>query len=196
MDLSKIRFYAINDVKNPLYGTNGAAYVYAAQKGADEELIHELDEGLKNLSYIFEKTYGDDFSDVPGSGAAGGTGFGLKAFLGAEFLSGVEFILELSEVKSVLDSQQFDYIVTGEGRIDDQTLSGKLIQGVMDLAKKYTIPVLAVCGKLEVSLDILTSNGVRDVIEIGDPNKPLEYNMKNGKTLLENSVAAYFEKRF
>lgn len=191
-DIAEVQFYAINDVKNPLYGKNGAAYVYAAQKGADEGLIKELDKGLRNLSEVFERQFGSNYSKIPGSGAAGGTGFGLKAFLGAEFLSGVDFILELSGVTKVLDTQKFDFIVTGEGRIDKQTLSGKLIQGVMELASKYTIPVLAVCGKLDVPLNTLTSNGLKDVIIISDPNASLAYNMGNAKKLLEKSVTAYF----
>lgn len=193
IDTAGIQFFAINDVKNPLFGEQGAAFVYAAQKGADDVLINKLDKGLRNLSEVFERQFASNFSSIPGSGAAGGTGFGLMAFFGAEFLSGVEFILELAGVKKLLSTQKFDYIVTGEGRIDDQTLQGKLIQGVMELAKKYSISVLAVCGKLDVPLETLTSNGVKDVIEIGDPGESVEYNMKNAKNLLQRSVSDYFE---
>ena len=156
-------------------------------------MITELDKGLRNLSDVYERQFGSDFSEVPGSGAAGGTGFGLKAFFKADFLSGVAFILELSGVKEVLDSEKFDYIVTGEGKIDEQTLQGKLIQGVMELANSYDIPVLAVCGKLDVPLETLTSTGVQDVIEIGDPNQSLEYNMQNAKDLLQRRVYGYFK---
>ena len=193
VSVSEVKCFAINDVKNPLFGEQGAAFVYAAQKGADAAMITELDKGLRNLSQVYKGQFGWDFSEIPGSGAAGGTGFGLKAFFEAEFLSGVAFILELSGVKDVLDTQKFDYILTGEGRIDDQTLHGKLIQGVMELAKKYDIPMLAVCGKLDVPLETLTSNGVQDVIEIRDPNKSLEYNMQNAMNLLEKRVSEYFK---
>ncbi|PIB38181.1 glycerate kinase [Maribacter sp. 4G9] len=196
IDTAGIQFFAINDVKNPLFGRDGAAFVYAAQKGADAAMITELDKGLRNLSDVYERQFGSNFSEIPGSGAAGGTGFGLKAFFKAEFLSGVEFILELCGVKEVLDTQKFDYIVTGEGRIDNQTLQGKLIQGVMELANRYDIPVLAVCGKLDVPLETLTSNGVKDVIEIGDPNKSLEYNMENAKNLLQGRVSEYFKSLY
>lgn len=192
-DTKRVKFFAINDVQNPLYGVHGAAYVYAAQKGADSALIEELDQGLVNLSNVFERNFGKDLSKIPGSGAAGGTGFGLKAFFDATFLSGVQFILELSDVQKLLDAEKFHYIVTGEGKIDEQTLHGKLIQGVMELAKKYTIPVLAVCGKLDVSMKSLISNGVKDVMEIRDPNKSLEYNMQNAKYLLEKTALNYFK---
>lgn len=193
IEIKGIQFFAINDVKNPLFGKDGAAFVYAAQKGADAAMISELDKGLRNLSEVYERQFGSDFSEVPGSGAAGGTGFGLKAFFKADFLSGITFILELSGIKEVLDTQKFDYIVTGEGKIDDQTLHGKLIQGVMELANSYNIPVLAVCGKLDVPLERLTSSGVQDVIEIGDPNKSLGYNMQNAKDLLQRRVYEYFK---
>lgn len=193
IEIKGIHFFAINDVKNTLFGKDGAAFVYAAQKGADAAMITELDKGLRNLSEVYERQFGSDFSEVPGSGAAGGTGFGLKAFFKADFLSGITFILELSGIKEVLDTQKFDYIVTGEGKIDDQTLHGKLIQGVMELANSYNIPVLAVCGKLDVPLKTLTSSGVQDVIEIGDPNKSLGYNMQNAKDLLQRRVYEYFK---
>lgn len=191
--LSEVKCFAINDVKNPLFGKDGAAFVYAAQKGADAALITELDNGLRNLSDVCKRQFGSEFSEIPGSGAAGGTGFGLKAFFKADFLGGVAFILELSGVKEVLDTEKFDYIVTGEGKIDEQTLQGKLIQGVMELANSYDIPVLAVCGKLDVPLEALTSSGVQDVIEIGDHNQSLEYNMQNAKNLLQRGVSEYFK---
>ncbi len=191
---SEVCFYAVNDVKNPLFGENGAAYVYAGQKGADKSMIKELDEGLRNLSEIVIGNMGKDFSDLPGSGAAGGTAFGLKAFLNAEFLSGIDFILEVSGVKQVLVEEKFDYLITGEGKIDAQTLSGKLIEGVVELAKKYHIPVLAVCGMLDVPLNELTSKGVIDVIEIRDVGKSLEYNMENAAILLEEKISRYFEE--
>ncbi len=194
LNVSKVQIFAINDVKNPLSGKDGAAFVYGPQKGADADMVEELDEGLKNLAAVLIDKSNIDYAELPGSGAAGGVGFGLKSFLNAEYLSGIDFILEISGVRDKLEKQSFDYLITGEGKIDAQTLSGKLIQGVMDLAKEYNIPVLAVCGKLDVNLNELTEQGVQDVIEIRDIDKSLEYNMRNAKILLEEKMKQYFKK--
>ncbi len=188
-----ISFYAINDVTNPLYGDNGAAHVYAAQKGADEGMIEELDAGLQNLDKVITEQFQKEYANTPGSGAAGGTAYGLKCFLGAKYISGIDFILELSGVRQILAKERFDFIVTGEGKIDEQTLNGKLIQGVMRLAKEFELPVLAVCGKLDVPLEELQTKGVQDVLEIQDTSKDLDYNMKNAAKLLTEKTANYFK---
>ncbi|MGB3143713.1 MAG: glycerate kinase [Maribacter sp.] len=189
-----IYFYAINDVTNPLYGDNGAAHVYAAQKGADEGMIEELDAGLQNLDKVIIEQFQKEYANTPGSGAAGGTAYGLKCFLGANYISGIDFILELSGVRQILAKERFDFIVTGEGKIDEQTLNGKLIQGVMRLAKEFELPVLAVCGKLDVPLEELKNKGVQDVLEIQDTSRDLDYNMMNAAKLLTEKTANYLKK--
>ena len=151
-DLKKVKFYAVNDVTNPLFGENGAAYVYAKQKGATDVIIEDLDMGLKNLNTIVSKKYNVDHAELPGAGAAGGAAFGLKTFFDAEFLSGIDFILELSGVHKLLARERFDYIITGEGKIDEQTLNGKLLQGIINLGRRYDLPVIAICGKLDISI--------------------------------------------
>ena len=191
-NLKQVSFYAINDVTNPLYGAQGAAYVYAAQKGATNDMIQELDKGLENLDAVVLEKYKLKNSKIQGSGAAGGTAYGLKSFLGADYISGIDFILTLSGVKTLLDNEKFDFLVTGEGKIDEQTFSGKLIQGVLNLGKSFNIPVLAICGKLEVTKEKLKQSGVFDVLEIQDPAKSLDFNMQNAAELLTNKTATYF----
>ena len=191
-NLSQVSFYAVNDVTNPLFGKTGAAFVYAAQKGATESVIQELDKGLENLNKVVVEKYSTNNALLPGSGAAGGAAYGLKTFLGAKYISGIDFILELSEVEKLLGSEKFDFIVTGEGKIDEQTLNGKLIQGVVRLGEKYSIKVIAICGKLEVSKIELTKKGIFDVFEIRDPDKTLEYNMRNAEQLLSKKATEYF----
>ncbi|MGB2759554.1 MAG: glycerate kinase [Maribacter stanieri] len=191
-DLKKVKFYAVNDVTNPLFGKNGAAYVYAKQKGATDVIIEDLDMGLKNLNTIVSKKYNVDHAELPGAGAAGGAAFGLKTFFDAEFLSGIDFILELSGVHKLLARERFDYIITGEGKIDEQTLNGKLLQGIINLGRRYDLPVIAICGKLDISKHVLKQRGIFDVFEIQDESKDLEYNMKHAAVLLATKTADYF----
>ena len=187
-----VSFIAVNDVTNPLYGEEGAAYIYAKQKGANSEEIALLDTGLRNLASIVQKTMGIDIATVRGTGAAGGTGYGLKAFFNAEFINGIDFLIRLAEIPELLERENVDYIITGEGKIDLQTLHGKLIKGVMDIAKQYQIPVIAICGKSEVDSKVLKNKGLKDVLEIHDPAKSIQYSMDNASLLIENTIYKYF----
>ena len=191
--LKQIKFFAINDVTNPLFGENGAAHVYAAQKGASLQMIEELDLGLKNLDKVVLDKYHLQNAKLPGSGAAGGVAYGLKTFLGAKYFSGIDFVLELSGVNELLSKERFDYLITGEGKIDEQTLNGKLIQGVVALGVRESIPVIAVCGKLEIEKEQLKKRGVFDVFEIQDSAKELGYNMKHAASLLTAKTTEYFK---
>jgi len=191
-NLREVSFYAVNDVTNPLYGETGAAFVYAGQKGATNAIIKVLDQGLENLDRVVSKKYAVQNAQLPGSGAAGGVAYGLKSFLGADFTSGIDFILELSSVEKLLTNENYDFIITGEGKIDEQTLNGKLIQGVLKLGKKFNVRVIAICGKLDISKEELIERGVFDVFEIQDPEKSLHYNMQNAGQLLAEKTTEYF----
>ncbi|WP_405412444.1 glycerate kinase [Maribacter sp. Asnod1-A12] len=191
-NIKRVKFYAVNDVTNPLFGQNGAAYVYAKQKGATDVIVEELDMGLRNLDAIVSKKYHINNGRLSGSGAAGGAAYGLKSFLNAEYLSGIDFVLELSGVYKLLSEKKFDYIITGEGKIDEQTLNGKLLQGVLNLGKRYNLPVIAICGRLDISKKMLIEKGIFDVFEIQDNSKNLEYNMKHAAMLLATKTADYF----
>ncbi|WP_299436188.1 glycerate kinase [uncultured Maribacter sp.] len=189
-----IKFYAVNDVDNPLFGTNGAANVYGEQKGASKEEITFLDEGLVHLNKIIKEKLQKDFALVPGAGAAGGTAYGLKTFFDATYLSGVDFLLELAEVPKIIESQKINYIVTGEGKIDSQTIHGKLVNGVVKMAKKYRIPVVAICGKLDVDANELQKLGLQKVIQTYNPSKGVKYSMENASQLIEELIEDYFLK--
>lgn len=193
--LKQVAFFAVNDVTNPLFGKEGAAYIYAAQKGATTEMIEVLDHGLQNLDAVVSKQFTVNNAPVPGSGAAGGAAYGLKSFFGATYLSGIDFVLELSGVKKLLEHEKFDFLITGEGKIDGQTLSGKLIQGVLNLGKTYNIPVLAICGKLDVAEEELKKRGVYELIEIRDTSKNLDYNMNHAAELVTEKTAQFFRKQ-
>lgn len=191
IDFSHVAVFAVNDVDNPLFGKNGAALTYAAQKGANHEQAKALDKGLRDLSELIGNKRGNDMAQVAGSGAAGGTAYGLMAFLNAKFISGIDFILDLAKVDDLLSRQKFDYIITGEGKFDNQTLRGKLIKGVTQLGQKHKVPVLALCGQLDIDNASLKTFGLLDVIEIRDRSRSVEYSIDNAAILIEVAIYAF-----
>jgi glycerate kinase len=190
-----VRITAVYDVNNPLWGPQGAAQVYAAQKGASPEDIQRLDAGLQNLEERVREQLGIDAGHLPGAGAAGGTAFGLKCFLGADFTSGTDLVLRLNGFAQYLDGPKTDYVFTGEGRIDTQTLNGKLIQGVLQLASAQKCPVVAVCGKCDAPMDALSRMGFEAVLEVSDPQKSLAYAMEHAHELVADSVQGFLSPK-
>ncbi len=185
----QVKITAVNDVVNPLIGPQGAAHVYAAQKGASPHAIELLDRGLHHLDLVWSQTTGHSYARVPGAGAAGGAAYGLKAFLKAEFISGTEFILNMSGAYDYLKTHPCDLILTGEGRIDEQSAQGKLISGVLHLGRQYGIPVTAFCGILEMDDSARTNLPFDAIFEIRDPDKTLSQNMNDAASLLRSRVA-------
>ncbi len=135
------------DVNNPFSGSNGAAYVYARQKGADEHMILELDKGLKNFAKVIKENNNRDIDGVPGAGAAGGIGGGFLGFLNARLKPGIEVVLEAIGFNELIE--EADLIVTGEGKLDAQTAMGKTPAGILKAAKKQGVPVIAIGGGVE-----------------------------------------------
>lgn len=179
-----IRFFTVNDVLNPLYGPTGAAFVYGRQKGASSEAILALDKGLMHLDGRMQKLFQKDEASTPGSGAAGGTAYGLKCFLDATYLSGTSFILELANFAELVVQEKIDLIITGEGKIDEQTGYGKFVYGLIQEANKHQIPVVAVCGKLSATPDEIRQLGLVAVAELFDPTKPPSYSYENATELI------------
>jgi len=193
ISLKGISFFAVNDVQNPLYGPEGAAHTYAKQKGASSDEIQELDCGLQDFDSLVQLQTKKYVANVLGSGAAGGTAYGLKVFCDASFISGIDFILELSKVPQLLAQNDFDYIITGEGKFDKQTLQGKLIRGVIALGKRFELPVVAVCGQLDLDKKALAEFDLLTVLEIKDASQPLAYNMANAGMLIEKSIRLFLK---
>lgn len=146
-DVQNAKFTIACDVNNPFSGTNGAAYIYAGQKGADEKMIPELDDGLKNFAAIIKREHDMDIDSVPGAGAAGGMGGGFLAFLNAELKPGIELVLDTISFETSI--KEAALIITGEGKIDKQTGMGKTPAGVLKAAQKQNIPVIAIGGCVE-----------------------------------------------
>jgi len=191
-NLNEVSFFAVNDVTNPLYGPNGAAFIYAKQKGATDKTITLLDEGLEKFSKVVTAFSGSDYSELEGAGAAGGCAFGLKVFCKAKFIRGVDFLFDLAKVPELLREHAMDYIITGEGKIDHQTLHGKLIKGILDLGTKNSIPVIAVCGVSELSNEKVKEVGFAQMLQIHDERMPIAYSMENASKLIADKVHDYF----
>lgn len=145
--LKDLEIVIASDVTNPLYGANGAAYVFGPQKGATEEMVSILDAGLRNLARVIEKETGKAVGHLAGAGAAGGVGAALMAFLQARMESGIDLILDLNNIDNIL--KKVDLVITGEGRIDRQTLMGKTPYGVARRARKFKVPVIGIAGSVE-----------------------------------------------
>lgn len=134
------------DVVNPLCGEKGASAVFGKQKGATPDMIRELDMALMRFADVVATQIGNDFRDNAGSGAAGGLGFGLRALLGAELRSGIDIVLEATELSRHI--QQADLVITGEGCMDGQTAFGKVPLGVLTVAKTHGVPVIGISGSV------------------------------------------------
>ncbi len=147
-ELKEIKFFTLYDVKNQLSGKNGAAYIYAEQKGANPKEIKHLDTGLKNISKIIKTKFKIDINNCEGCGAAGGFGAGSKAFFHSELKSGAETILDITDFENKIKNT--DLIITGEGKFDTQSFEGKLTGTIIKKANKHNIPVVVVCGINEI----------------------------------------------
>ena len=138
------------DVNNSLYGLNGAAYVFAPQKGADEKIVVELDKGLRHLATIAKRDLDKDVADVTGAGAAGGLGFGILAFGDGLLRSGIETILNLCNFDTkIIDA---DYVISGEGKLDKQSFLGKAIGGITARCQEHSKRLVLIVGASELTL--------------------------------------------
>lgn len=160
------------DVNNPLYGENGAAYVFAPQKGADSAMVEYLDRNLRHFSDIVSKQLGMELQGIPGAGAAGGLAAGLLAFAGARLVPGIELIMDYVAFDDMLKNA--DMVITGEGKIDGQSLAGKVPVGIAQRAKKYGVPVIAVVGFIGEGIEALHQAGIQAVFSTARGPIPYE----------------------
>ena len=143
-ELKECTFTIICDVDNPLCGIHGASYIYGPQKGADEQMVRELDNSLEHFARVTKQYFSQSDDTYPGSGAAGGTGFALHTYCNAVMERGIEVVSKQIHLEEKL--KDADLVITGEGKLDAQTCMGKTPAGIARLAKKYHIPVVALCG--------------------------------------------------
>lgn len=184
--LKKKKIVVMSDVINPLCGKSGAAAIYGPQKGASPKQVEELDRGLKHLANLIREQMGINLEELPGAGAAGGLGAGLVAFAGAEIRSGIKTVLELANFREKLDWA--DLVITGEGKIDSQSVLGKVISGISQMAKEKNIPVIAVSGAIEYGAEVIYDKGVSTMEAAVCKTMQLDEAVRNADTLVENAV--------
>jgi glycerate kinase len=161
------------DIDNPMFGPLGAAYVFSPQKGADPLSVVLLDEGLRHLNEKIGTDLGIDVSAIPGSGAAGGMGAGMVAFFKSELRSGIETILETVGFDELLTD--CDLVITGEGKIDTQSLRGKVPIGVAQHAQRVGVPVLCLVGSIGEDIDEAYALGITSIISINP--QPVDFHI-------------------
>jgi glycerate kinase len=185
--LAAVSLVVASDVTNPLTGTMGAAATYGPQKGADAAAVEELDAALARFGDEIEDTTGRAVADLPGAGAAGGTTAALLGFTDAVVRSGVDVVAELVGLPGLLESA--DLVITGEGRADEQTLSGKAAMGVAGLARTRSAPVVLLCGGLGPGASALDASGVFAVVQpVADRPMELAEAMADTERLLANAA--------
>ena len=188
--LTEARLSVMCDVDNPLTGENGATYVYGPQKGADEAALAELERGMQNYRDVIWDLTGIDCDKVPGTGAAGGMGAALYAFLGAELRPGIEIVLDLAGFDKAI--QGADIVITGEGRADSQSLRGKAMQGVGRRAKEKNVPVTAIVGCLGEGWEGLFGCGIGKIIPLAHGSISPEEAMTRAEELYYDAALKYF----
>ncbi|GAB4116560.1 MAG: glycerate kinase [Candidatus Caldatribacteriota bacterium] len=182
-----------SDVTNPLCGPRGASHVYGPQKGATAEMVEELDQALNHFAHIIKRDLGKDISEIPGAGAAGGLGAGLIAFLDAELRPGVEVVIEAVRLEETL--KDADLVITGEGKVDNQTVYGKVPVGVAKVAKRYKIPVLAIAALIGDGAELVYQHGIDHLIKISEPPVKLTDPKTKKIRLIKNRVKDFLINR-
>ncbi len=192
--LNDVDIEVICDVDNPLYGKNGAAYVYGPQKGATPQQVKELDNGLINLRKIIQRDLDIEVATIAGGGAAGGVGAGLYAFCGAELKPGIDIVLKIVDLHKKIKGAHL--VLTAEGQIDNQTIYGKAPAGVAKLAQANNISCIALAGGIGENISGLYQVGIDAVFSICSKPLSIEEAMKSGseylKNLTEQVVRAFF----
>jgi len=177
------------DVENPLCGEHGAAQIYSPQKGATPEMVNRLEAGLANLAELVRKQLNCDIKSIPGGGAAGGLAAGAVAFMNAKLVSGIETIIDHSNLYTELEDA--DWIVTGEGCFDRQSLYGKVVSGIAEVAAKSNTAVAVIAGQVCLSHQDYQKLGIETAISCKQEDESLESAFKNCRTLLRSAAEKF-----
>lgn len=188
--LADCKVIAACDVTNPLTGPKGASHVFGRQKGGRPQDLEQLDSNLSHLATIIQTQLGKSVQTIKGTGAAGGTAMGLLTFTNAELKPGIELIMDELQMENHI--KKTDLIITGEGRIDQQTLYGKTLIGIAKRAKHHRIPVIAIAGQVETDLKALYESGLTAAFAIVNQPMHLEEAIENTGILIESTVENIF----
>ncbi len=178
------------DVTNPLTGEYGATNVYGPQKGADVQMLKRLDEAMYKYGKIIEQEFKKPVLHLEGAGAAGGLGAAFSAFLGAELKKGIEIVMDISKLADEIKAA--DLVITGEGKIDQQTLNGKTPIGIARIAKTYSVPVIVIGGSVQITQEVLANEGVTALFSIADGPMTLNEALAKGEELIEQLTRNLF----
>ncbi|AWD67603.1 glycerate kinase [Priestia megaterium] len=162
--LAEVKVEVACDVDNPLTGETGASAVFGPQKGATPDMVKQLDRNLAHYAAIVGKEMGIHIQSIPGAGAAGGLGGGLLAFLSAELKPGVDIVIKATQLESYIKNA--DLVITGEGKIDGQTIYGKTPIGVAKTAKKHSVPVIAIAGSIGTGSEAVYEHGISALFSV------------------------------
>lgn len=188
--LAQVNFTVLCDVDNPLTGENGATYTFSKQKGATALMEKQLEQGMINYKAILEETFNVDIDNVKSGGAAGGLGVALKVFLNAKMSSGIDTVLSLHNFDEVI--KDADYVITGEGRIDGQSLDGKVISGLATHCKLQKKPLIVICGSVGNNIDKLYEQGVTAIFSIINAPMALEKAITDAEILYHSAADNVF----
>ena len=180
--IMQVDFEVACDVISPLFGEYGAAYVYGPQKGASDKEIEMLDKGLRDFNEQLIETFNEDVHETYGTGAAGGMGAGALTFLKGELKPGIQLVKEMIRFDKRIEGA--DWLITGEGKLDFQTLSGKAVKGVVESAQAQKIPAAVFCGRITVPQDAISTMGIHYSDSVMLQAKDLDDAMENGRTYL------------
>jgi glycerate 2-kinase len=181
--LEECTFKVACDVNNPLYGSNGAAFVFGPQKGGTTEIVLELDQGLESFSKVVLQELGKNINQIPGAGAAGGLGAAFAGFLRADLQSGIQLVMGILRMEEKM--RNVDIVITGEGKLDGQTFMGKAPFGVAQLAHRFNIPVITLVGGMTRDVSQLNSLGMTSIFSI--MNEPMSVeNAMDFQTTFDN----------
>lgn len=179
-------FTVMCDVNNPFIGARGATYMYGPQKGANDSQLVELEAGMNHLASLILKNVGKDIRYVKGAGAAGGLGGALYAFLEANLKSGIDTILDTIGFDKLIED--VDVIITGEGRIDEQSACGKVLTGIGNRAKTHEIPVIAIAGSIGYGAEQVYEQGISAIVPTVNHPMSLDEALIHAEDLLNNAV--------
>jgi glycerate kinase len=192
--LRRTRIEMAVDVDNPLWGPDGAARMFAAQKGATPAQIEQLDDVVHHIANVAARTFGHDDSNVPGAGAAGGLGFALVTFLGAKAEPGARLVARTCGLDRLLKGA--DLCLTGEGKIDLQTLHGKTVAGVTDIARAHGVPVIAFAGAVDPEAAAQLRMRGAEVVQIAPPGTPVAESIRSAARFLQDAAASAVAQAF
>lgn len=189
--ISEAEFIVACDVTNPLFGKNGAAHVYGPQKGADEEMVELLDQGLRSFSQIASAHFVSDLAETPGSGAAGGIGAGAVWFLRATLHEGVRIVMDQLGLQEKI--RRADLVITGEGKADEQTLAGKVVKGLAGYCQEAGVPLALLCGTLLIRPEEAEEAGIAYATSV--LNRPMDLQTAQDEAFERVAESAFYLAR-